>query len=140
MLSSAINYTTSLSVIRHRTKRRKGGAHEQEEEEREQMAARSFVGVAASLKNNITTRFASRMGYAATATAATVEICGEKTAAVGQVVLNSTTAAADASYLSASTSSWMPDPVTGYYRPGNRRKEAETVELRETCRSHEQSN
>ncbi|XP_074562189.1 late embryogenesis abundant protein Lea5-D-like [Curcuma longa] len=102
------------------------------------MAARSLVGVAASLKNTIATPFASRMGYAAAA--ATVEIGGEKKAAVGQVVSNSTTTAVDASYVSASSSSWMPDPVTGYYRPGSRRKEAEAAELRETSLSYEQLN
>lgn len=81
-----------------------------------------------------------RMGYAAPATAAaaaTVEISGEKKASVGQVVSNSTPTEVGASDVSASPSSWMPDPVTGYYRPGNRRKETEAAELQATRLSYE---
>nr|XP_029118777.1 late embryogenesis abundant protein Lea5 isoform X2 [Elaeis guineensis] len=36
---------------------------------------------------------------------------------------------------SGSSDSWVPDPVTGYYRPGNRRAEVDAAELRETLLS-----
>ncbi|KAF8401445.1 hypothetical protein HHK36_012384 [Tetracentron sinense] len=34
------------------------------------------------------------------------------------------------------TSSWVPDPVTGYYRPENRGDEMDVAELRETLLIH----
>ncbi|ONK78683.1 uncharacterized protein A4U43_C02F21350 [Asparagus officinalis] len=30
----------------------------------------------------------------------------------------------------ASSSSWIPDPVTGYYRPGNKKAETDAAEMR----------
>ncbi|KAM0951140.1 hypothetical protein DsansV1_C04g0048831 [Dioscorea sansibarensis] len=36
----------------------------------------------------------------------------------------------------ANTSSWVPDPVTGYYRPGNKRPEVDAAELRKAMLSH----
>ncbi|KAG6513455.1 hypothetical protein ZIOFF_023785 [Zingiber officinale] len=94
--------------------------------------ARSLVGVAASLKNYVSTPSVSRRGYTA---AATVAINAEQNAAAGKGMADSTMTGGGASHASASSSSWMPDPVTGYYRPGNRRKE---TELRETILSNEQ--
>lgn len=36
----------------------------------------------------------------------------------------------------SSSDSWVPDPVTGYYRPGNRRAEVDAAELREMLLSN----
>ncbi|XP_074585834.1 late embryogenesis abundant protein Lea5-D-like [Curcuma longa] len=97
--------------------------------------ARSLVGVAASLKNYVSTPFVSRRGYTAAAAAAAAVGNAEQNAAVGKGVADSTMTSGGASYASASSSSWMPDPVTGDYRPGNRLKES--AELRETNLSDE---
>ncbi|KAJ0976282.1 hypothetical protein J5N97_018247 [Dioscorea zingiberensis] len=39
----------------------------------------------------------------------------------------------------ASSSSWVPDPVTGYYRPANRRPEVDAADLRKAMRSRKSS-
>ncbi|CAK9175341.1 unnamed protein product [Ilex paraguariensis] len=37
---------------------------------------------------------------------------------------------------STKTSSWVPDPITGYYRPENKAKEIDAVELRAMLLKH----
>ena len=37
---------------------------------------------------------------------------------------------------SAKTTSWVPDPVTGYYRPENHAKEIDAAELRQMLLKH----
>lgn len=40
---------------------------------------------------------------------------------------------------SASSSTWVPDPVTGYYRPGNKRVEIDEAKMRETLLSQQKA-
>ncbi|XP_010921656.1 late embryogenesis abundant protein Lea5 [Elaeis guineensis] len=69
---------------------------------------------------------ASRRGYSS-ASAAAVAGRGSRT------VVEEKVAAAmkrDGGLESAASSSWVPDPVTGFYRPANRAAEMDPAELR----------
>ncbi|XP_064989776.1 late embryogenesis abundant protein Lea5-D-like [Musa acuminata AAA Group] len=93
--------------------------------------ARSLSGaaaLAASLSDSITL-FVNRRGYAAAAAA--VGRPAEKKPVVRKVVDSSTAAA------SGSSNSWIPDPVTGYYRPTNFRVQ-DAAEQREMLLSYKQ--
>ncbi|XP_072996810.1 late embryogenesis abundant protein Lea5-like [Typha latifolia] len=67
---------------------------------------------------------AYRRGYSAAAAAAAARV----RAAEEKAVMVAAKREAD----SAAKASWVPDPVTGYYRPGNRTQEVDAAELRET--------
>ncbi|XP_038972224.1 late embryogenesis abundant protein Lea5-D-like [Phoenix dactylifera] len=88
-------------------------------------ALSSATTLAATLSDGIAVLI-SRRGYAAvTGTAASrgrssVEEKTVRKAAVGS-----------SSSSGSSSDSWVPDPVTGYYRPGNRRADVDAAELRE---------
>ena len=66
-------------------------------------------------------RIVSRRGYAT----ASVSVRG------GGSATNSGVMAKKVGEESTKTSSWVPDPVTGYYRPENHAKEIDVAELRE---------
>ncbi|CAN0855730.1 Late embryogenesis abundant protein Lea5-D [Linum grandiflorum] len=66
-----------------------------------------------------------RRGYAATT--APLGGAAARGRPAGKVVKEEKSAAAN----KGSESSWAPDPVTGYYRPGNSNDEIDPVELRE---------
>ncbi|KAL6978384.1 hypothetical protein U1Q18_020052 [Sarracenia purpurea var. burkii] len=70
----------------------------------------------------------SRRGYAAAAPSqggVSVSVGGGAGAARGSVL------GKKGGKESTKTSAWVPDPVTGYYRPENRADEIDVVELRE---------
>ncbi|XP_008807301.1 late embryogenesis abundant protein Lea5-D-like [Phoenix dactylifera] len=88
----------------------------------------STAALAATLSDGITVLI-SRRGYAgAAAVTGTAANRGRSAEEKGTVVGSSSS--------SSSSDSWVPDPVTGYYRPGNRRAEVDAAELRETFLSH----
>ncbi|KAJ3676132.1 hypothetical protein LUZ60_003544 [Juncus effusus] len=79
-----------------------------------------------SLLSNATA-ILSRRGYSVAAEAVrrnlTIE---EKTAAVSSFIQSKRVNGSD-----LDSNSWVPDPVTGYYRPANRVVEIDAAELRE---------
>ncbi|KAF3436465.1 hypothetical protein FNV43_RR23557 [Rhamnella rubrinervis] len=69
----------------------------------------------------------TRRGYAAAASQGVVASRGATTGAARNVVNKS-----GEEMVAPNTDkvSWIPDPVTGYYRPGNRAQEIDVAELR----------
>ncbi|XP_038978568.1 late embryogenesis abundant protein Lea5-like [Phoenix dactylifera] len=65
---------------------------------------------------------ASRRGYSAVAGRGSRTVVEEKVAAAAMK--------RDGGLESAASSSWVPDPVTGFYRPANRAAEIDPAELR----------
>ena len=82
--------------------------------------ARTFCNASfATALSDCITVFANSRGYT---TAAAAMTAGSRTAVEQKPVKGG---AGDA------TTSWVPDPVTGYYRPANRLAETDAVDLRE---------
>ncbi|KAG1326236.1 Late embryogenesis abundant protein Lea5-D [Cocos nucifera] len=92
----------------------------------------STAALAATLSDRIAVLISRRSYAGAAAVTGTAASRGrsaeEKVARKGSVVGSGSS--------SGSSDSWVPDPVTGYYRPGNRRVEVDAAELRETHLSH----
>ncbi|XP_010931673.1 late embryogenesis abundant protein Lea5-D [Elaeis guineensis] len=95
--------------------------------------ARALSGattLAAALSDGIAV-YISRRGYAAVT--GTVVSRG-RSSAEEKAVRKATVSSGSSS--GSSSDSWVPDPVTGYYRPGNRRADVDAAELREILLSH----
>ncbi|WOL12200.1 hypothetical protein Cni_G20965 [Canna indica] len=90
--------------------------------------ARSASGVAAlsaSLAESITL-LVSRRGYAA----ASATGVGSRARTAEQKAVAAESSSSSSAAASASSNSWVPDPATGYYRPGNQRVQKDAAELR----------
>lgn len=73
-----------------------------------------------------------RRGYAAAAPLATVSARGGS----GAGIMEKNELRAAMKEDSVASSAWGPDPITGYYRPGNRAVEIDPAELREMLLNH----
>ncbi|WOK96119.1 hypothetical protein Cni_G04826 [Canna indica] len=79
-----------------------------------------------SALSNGATVLATRRGYS---TAAAATAMGRERATVAELMTKR--AAAGAATENEAACSWVPDPVTGYYRPANWTVEIDPAELRE---------
>ncbi|XP_059639476.1 late embryogenesis abundant protein Lea5-D [Cornus florida] len=68
-----------------------------------------------------------RRGYAATSQGAVVAEGGSSRGMVGKV---------EGTAVIKEKSAWVPDPITGYYKPTDRPAEIDAVELREMLLNH----